>query len=91
MPTDEQLMSAFQGGLTDAFEQLFQRYRNPVYGFFRRRLTNPSRAEEMAQETFMAILKGVERYEPRARFRTCLFAIALNELMESPSTERVSR
>jgi RNA polymerase sigma-70 factor (ECF subfamily) len=80
MSTDEELMLAFQGGSGEAFTELFQRYRDRIYGFFRRRLQHPSRAEELAQETFVAILKAVERYEPRALFRTYLYGIALNLL-----------
>ena len=80
MTTDEELMLAFQGGSGEAFTELFQRYRQRIYGFFRRRLQHPSRAEELAQETFVAVLKAVERYEPRALFRTYLYGIALNLL-----------
>ena len=80
MSTDEELMLAFQGGSGEAFTELFQRYRGRIYGFFRRRLGHPSRAEELAQETFVAVLKAVERYEPRALFRTYLYGIALNLL-----------
>jgi RNA polymerase sigma-70 factor (ECF subfamily) len=80
MQTDEQLMMRFQKGASGEFEELFQRYRNPIYAFFRRRLVNPARAEEMAQETFVVVLRGTERYEPRAQFRTYLYAIALKLL-----------
>ena len=80
MNSDEHLMLEFQRGSSDAFTELFERYRERVYGFFRRRLREPSRAEELAQETFLAILKGIERYEPRATFRTYLFAIAFRQL-----------
>ena len=80
MQSDEQLMLEFQKGKSPAFEELFQRYRNPIYGFFRRRLSNVARAEDMAQETFVVILRGTERYEARAKFRTYLYAIALKLL-----------
>src|SRR2546426_281158 len=80
MQTDEQLMLEFQNGKSQAFEELFRRYLHPIYGFFRRRLTNISRAEDMAQETFMVILRGTERYEERAKFRTYLYAVALKLL-----------
>jgi RNA polymerase sigma-70 factor (ECF subfamily) len=73
-------MLEFQGGATRAFEELFARYRSPVYGFFRRRLSHAGRAEELAQETFMVILKGVEKYEATAKFRTYLYSIALKQL-----------
>jgi RNA polymerase sigma-70 factor, ECF subfamily len=80
MQSDEQLMREFQDGSEQAFDQLFQRYKNLVYGFFRRRLSNAARAEELAQETFIAILRGAEQYEPRAKFRTYVFAIAMKQL-----------
>jgi len=69
-----------QGGSKPAFAELFERHRNPVYGFFRRRLNNAARAEELAQETFIVTLRGSEQYEPTARFRTYMYAIALKQL-----------
>lgn len=80
MRSDEQLMLEFKAGNTEAFEELFQRYRNPIYAFFRRRLNTPNRAEDMTQETFVVILRGADRYEPLAKFRTYLYAIALKLL-----------
>ena len=74
-------MLVFRLGNSEAFTELFRRYRNPVYGFFRRRLENPARAEELAQETFVAVLRGIERHEPRATFRTYLYGIAMKILM----------
>jgi DNA-directed RNA polymerase specialized sigma24 family protein len=47
---------AFRGGSREAFGELFERYREPVYRFFRRRLDHPGRAEELAQECFLALL-----------------------------------
>jgi len=73
-------MLEFQQGSRDAFTELFERYREPVYGFFRRRLKDSGRAEELAQETFLAVLRGIQRYEPRATFRTYLYAIAFRQL-----------
>lgn len=78
MVTDEQLILKFQQGSVDAFRELFARYRQPMYAFFRRRLDNPARAEELAQETFLAVLRARERYEPRATFRSYLYGIAMN-------------
>jgi len=73
-------MLEFQQGSREAFAELFARYRQPIYGFFRRRLNHAARAEELAQETFMAVLRATARYEPRALFRTYLYGVALNLL-----------
>jgi RNA polymerase sigma factor (sigma-70 family) len=80
MISDEALMLEFQGGSHPAFEQLFARYRGPLYGFFRRRLNGDQRAEDLTQETFVAIILASARYEPRALVRTYLYSIAMNLL-----------
>ena len=77
MTSDEALMLEFQGGSRAAFEELFARYRKPLYGFFGRRLNNPERAEDLTQETFLAVIRSASRYEPRALVRTYLYGIAL--------------
>jgi len=77
MSTDEQLIVAFQQGDRDAFTELFERYRQSVYAFFRRRLANPARAEELTQECFVALIENAARYEPRASFRSYLYGIAM--------------
>jgi RNA polymerase sigma-70 factor (ECF subfamily) len=80
MTSDEALMLEFQGGSRAAFEELFARYHKPLYGFFGRRLNNPERAEDLTQETFLAVIRAVSRYEPRALVRTYLYGIALKLL-----------
>jgi RNA polymerase sigma factor (sigma-70 family) len=80
MISDETLMLEFQGGSHPAFELLFARYRGPLYGFFRRRLNGDQRAEDLTQETFVAVIRASARYEPRALVRTYLYSIAMNLL-----------
>jgi RNA polymerase sigma-70 factor, ECF subfamily len=80
MTSDESLMLEFQRGSREAFEELFARYREPLYGFFRRRLDGSERAEDLAQETFLVMIRGTSRYEPRALVRTYLYSIALKLL-----------
>lgn len=73
-------MALFARGSTDAFNALFLRYKQPLYGFFCRRIADRSQAEELAQDTFMAVLRAQGRYETTALFRTYLYAIALKIL-----------
>jgi len=80
MTSDEALMLEFQGGAPAAFEELFARYQGPLYGFFRRRLPNQERAEDLVQETFLAVIRATARYEPRALVRTYLYGIAMKLL-----------
>jgi len=78
--SDEQLMLAFSQGKPDAFSELFARYKQPLFGFFRRRVAEPAQAEELTQETFLAVLRASQRYEPSASFRTYLYAIGFRIL-----------
>src|SRR5437867_5356307 len=80
MASDEALMLDLRRGSREAFEELFARYREPLYGFFRRRVAAESRSEDLTQETFLAVLRGAERYEPRASVRSYLFGIAFHLL-----------
>ena len=82
MISDEALMLEFHRGSRTAFEELFARYHRPLYSFFARRLNNPERAEDLAQETFRA----VSRYEPGALVRTYLYGIALKLVAASTGT-----
>jgi RNA polymerase sigma-70 factor, ECF subfamily len=78
--SDEQLMLTFSKGSAEAFTELFRRYQQPLFGFFRRRVADPAHAEELTQETFFAIFRAGSRYQPRALFRTYLYAIAFKIL-----------
>lgn len=80
MTTDEALMLQFQNGSREALEELFARYREPLYGFFRRRLESKERADDLMQETFLAVIRATARYQPRALVRTYLYGIALKLL-----------
>jgi RNA polymerase sigma-70 factor (ECF subfamily) len=80
MDTDETLMLEFQRGSRPAFDELFARYHNPIHGFFRRRLADTARAEDLTQETFLAVIRAASRYQPTAPFRTYLYAIAMKLL-----------
>ena len=99
MTSDEALLLQFRNGSREAFDELFARYRDAVYGFFRRRLESRPRAEDLTQETFLAVLRATERYEPRSPVRNYLFGIAYKLLSAerraagraAPEAEAVSR
>jgi RNA polymerase sigma-70 factor (ECF subfamily) len=78
--SDEKLMVAFSHGSADAFGELFSRYKQPLFGFFCRRVADRAQAEELAQESFVAVIRASSRYQPSALFRTYLYAIGLKLL-----------
>jgi RNA polymerase sigma-70 factor (ECF subfamily) len=71
-----------------AFARIFARYRDPVWRFFRRRVSDPARAEELAQDVFAGLLAAAPKYEPRSSFRSYLFGIAFNVLLADRRRQR---
>jgi RNA polymerase sigma-70 factor (ECF subfamily) len=89
--TDEELLAAYQQGDPRSFEDLLLRHRAPLFTFLLRMLGNRERAEDLAQETFLRIVKGAQAWEHRARFQTWLFTIARNLCVDQSRRDRFRR
>lgn len=74
--SDEALMLRYRGGDDGAFRILYYRYRAPLMRFSRHLAGSASDAEEVFQETWIAVVHTRASYSVRARFNTWLFAIA---------------
>ena len=81
-------MKDFQQGQESAFRDLFARYKDPVFGFVRRRVNSAERAEEITQDVFLAVVKNRNGYRRRASFRTYLYRIAHNRIVSEYRSRR---
>ena len=77
--TDEELMTAFQGGDDTAFEQLYNRYTRPIYQYIYRRMGSQARSEELTQEVFLGLIRSRGSWRMEASFKTYLYRIAFNQ------------
>jgi RNA polymerase sigma-70 factor (ECF subfamily) len=82
LESDERLMLRFQAGDVPAFEELVRRHRTPVFSFLVRLTGDRARAEDLCQETFLRVVHAARGWEPRAPFRTWLFAVARNQAFD---------
>jgi RNA polymerase sigma-70 factor (ECF subfamily) len=89
--TDEDLLAAYQQGEVGAFELLLRRHRAPLFTFLLRMLGDREKAEDLAQETFLRIVKGAQAWQQRARFQTWLFTIARNLCVDQSRRDRFRR
>lgn len=85
---DEALMLAYAAGDAQAFARLYDRHERPVYRFLLRSLGNAAQAEELLQETWMAVVRSAPGYAPRARFTTWLYGIARSKLIDHWRAQR---
>jgi RNA polymerase sigma-70 factor (ECF subfamily) len=78
-PADADLIERALGGERDAFEAIYRRYQAIVYRFARSMTGSASMAEDVTQEVFVALMRDLDRYEPRrAGLSTYLYGVARN-------------
>lgn len=76
---DEQLLLALRRRDEQAFAALVDRYHGQLVRLARLFVANQAVAEEVAQETWIGVLQGIDRFEGRSSFRTWLFRILTNQ------------
>lgn len=75
---DAALMLRVKGGDMRAFEELVDKYKQPVMNVIFRTLRDQVEAEDLAQNVFVQVFKSAHRYQVTAKFSTWLFTIARN-------------
>lgn len=76
--TDEDLIFSFQQGDVEAFNEIVNRYKNPLFNFVSRLLGDPMFSEDIVQETFVRVYRNKHRYHRIAKFSTWIYTIASN-------------
>ena len=76
--SDEELMARCRNGDMSAFELLVIRYKDLIINYIHRCICDYHRAEDLAQETFIRILRNASSYEPKCQFKNWIYLIATN-------------
>lgn len=85
METDEQLVAAAQRGSAQAFDVLVRRYRDKLLRFLLTRSSSHADAEDAIQDTFVSAWRYLDSYNPRWRFSTWLYRIAIRNVARQPA------
>jgi RNA polymerase sigma-70 factor (ECF subfamily) len=72
------LVAALRRGEEDAFVELVERYGGSLLRLARTFVRDRTVAEEVVQETWLAVLNGVDRFEGRSSLKTWIFQILRN-------------
>jgi RNA polymerase sigma-70 factor, ECF subfamily len=81
--TDGQLIARVAEGDRPAFEELYRRYARAVLGLALRRLGDRGRAEDAAQDAFVAIWRSARTFDPgRGKGAPWLYAVARNAITD---------
>lgn len=80
--TDERLMRRYAKGDTAAFDQLYSRYRGPLYRYVCRQIKDPAASNDLYQGVWEKIIRARRGYSPAVPFRAWLFRVAHNHLVD---------
>ena len=87
---DGQLVARLQAGDETAFVALVERYHAPMTRLASTLVPNRAVAEEVVQDTWLAVVRGVERFEGRSSLRTWLYRILVNRARSAGAREHRS-
>jgi RNA polymerase sigma-70 factor (ECF subfamily) len=85
--TDVEQLSRLRNGDEAAFVVLVDRYQQPMLRLARSMVSSHAVAEEVVQDTWLGVLRGIERFEGRSSFKTWLFRILVNRARSAGSRE----
>ncbi len=86
--TDVELLERLRAGDEAAFVTMVGRYHPSMLRVARAYVPNDAVAEEAAQETWMGVVRGIDRFEGRASFKTWLFRILINRAQSLGAAEK---
>jgi RNA polymerase sigma-70 factor (ECF subfamily) len=90
-PTDEELALQARREPRAAFTVLFERYREALYAFLWRQGAEACRIDDLFQMVFLKAYRAIPQFREEARFKTWLYAIAINVLYDDRRADQRRR
>lgn len=82
MSDDGQVVSQVLAGQTEAFEVIILKYQQPLFNYIGRMIADRENALDLTQEVFLRAFSGLKTYDPQYNFRSWLFRIASNLVID---------
>ncbi len=89
MTDERKLIAAAKAGSVDAFTDLVGAYRERLLRFLLTRCTSFADAEDVLQDTLVAAYRYLYSYDPRWRFSTWLYRIAIRNAARQAAPYKV--
>ncbi len=90
--TDDELYRRYRSGNRRAFDELYERFRQPLYNYVRRSVS-ADRVDELYQDIWLKVIATSARYQNNGRFRqwvfTCAHHLIVDEYRRSSRGEEV--
>lgn len=79
---EHELVERCRQGDDAAFRELVDRYKGLVFGLIARSIPNRARAEEVAQDVFLKVHRGLPYFRGDAKLSTWIYRIVINALSQ---------
>src|SRR5215831_1417608 len=91
VPVNErELVERCRSGDENAFQELVEQYKDLVFGLIARTVQDRSRAEDLAQEVFLRIHRGLPYFRGEARLSTWIYRIVSNVCVQERERPRAA-
>lgn len=90
--SDEQLISLYEQGCNEAFDELLMRYDAYIHGYIRYSIQDEDLVEDIFQDAFIKVMTTIKagRYTESARFKQWLTRITHNLIMDTFRREKTA-
>jgi RNA polymerase sigma-70 factor (ECF subfamily) len=85
---EEDLVGRLRQKDEDAFALLVERYHSPMIRLAMTFVPSRSVAEEVVQDTWLGVIKGIDAFEERSSLKTWMFSILVNRARKTGARER---
>ncbi|MBV9156033.1 MAG: sigma-70 family RNA polymerase sigma factor [Acidobacteriaceae bacterium] len=76
---DARILRGLRAGIEAAYEELIDRYEQPIYSMVCRLTGNQEDACDVVQNVFLKVFRGVHSFREHSSLRTWIYRIAVNE------------
>jgi len=85
---DAELVTRLRAGDEDAFRFLVERYHSSLLRLAQTMVPSRAVAEEVVQDTWLGLVRGIKGFEGRSSLRTWLFHVLVNRARSTGARER---
>jgi len=85
---DDDLVERCRAGDESAFAELVDRHKRPVFGLIARLVPDQGQVDDLAQEVFIRVYRGLPYFRGTARLSTWIYRIVVNLCSEARARRR---
>ncbi|SCW79018.1 RNA polymerase sigma-70 factor, ECF subfamily [Paenibacillus tianmuensis] len=79
---EKKTINLLKRGDQKAFDSIFNKYKNKIFGFLINMGVNREDAQDLTQETFIKVIKNIDQHNSNKCFSSWLYTIAINCLKD---------